>query len=95
MRGRGKGEKIERRARIVIDCVSSPETAAGVQGTERKAERKKDKGIMPTNIWEIRLKIYNANLPRVSYKTFCVRYITLVTVTVRDFFRKLVIIRHK
>jgi len=27
----GKGEKIERRARIVIDCVPSPETAAGVQ----------------------------------------------------------------
>jgi|TergutCu122P1_1016479.scaffolds.fasta_scaffold895325_1 hypothetical protein len=27
----GKGEKIERRTRIVIDCVPSPETAAGVQ----------------------------------------------------------------
>jgi hypothetical protein len=29
----GKGEKIERRTRIVIDCVPSPETAAGVQAT--------------------------------------------------------------
>lgn len=27
----GKGEKIERRTRIVIDCVPSPETVAGVQ----------------------------------------------------------------
>jgi hypothetical protein len=47
-----KGEKIERRTRIVIDCVPSPETAAGVQETERGRGREKDKGIMPPSaIW--------------------------------------------
>jgi hypothetical protein len=66
----GKGEKIERRTRIVIDCVPSPETAAGVQATERRQGREKDKGIMPPNIWEIQLKTYNTNLPCVSYETF-------------------------
>jgi hypothetical protein len=36
-----RGEKIERRSRIVIDCVPSPETAAGVQATgEGEAEIK-------------------------------------------------------
>jgi hypothetical protein len=33
--GGRKGEKIERRTRIVIDCVPSPEAETGVQATER------------------------------------------------------------
>jgi hypothetical protein len=37
----GRGEKIELHSRVVIDCVPSPETAAGVQATgDREAERK-------------------------------------------------------